>query len=403
MAEGATFAYVAVSETGKRVRGVIAAPDDRAAFERLRRQGLSPLSLKPAGAGGGERRRVGLSDREGAETLVSIADLLGAGADMRSALNVLSGRDDRSRVGHACRRLHERISAGEPLDAAFADTLAPRHGFVAALVAAGEAAGNLPEGLRRAGEMLEADLRLRRQLTGALAYPAFIFFSSILAAGVILFGVVPSLEPLVAETGESDGGGLLRGLLSVSAFLRAHGVVLGAALGGVAAALGLAGRAGLLRGLIDRIVLTGPWRRTTAALVYGGFSLSLGAMLSAGAPMSDALRLALRGVRSDLARRRLEPVLHQVRQGLALSEALQGVADFPRAVGRLAAVGEATGALGAMIGRAGRLEEEAAVRRIEAAARLLGPVMIVLLGGLIGLMMGGLLSGVTELGSSVME
>jgi general secretion pathway protein F len=79
------------------------------------------------------------------------------------------------------------------------------------------------------------------------------------------------------------------------------------------------------------------------------------------------------------------------------------VPDFPRAVTRLAAVGEATGALGTMVGRAGRLEEEAAVRRIEAAARLLGPVMIVLLGGLIGLMMGGLLSGVTDLGSAVME
>jgi len=401
MADDAAFAYVAVAEGGKRVRGVVAAADSQVAFERLRRQGLSPLSLKPVKAGGQRRGRVGLSDREGAETLVAIADLLGAGADMRSALNVLSARDDRSRVGQACRLLHERISAGEPLDKAFADTLAPRHGFVAALVAAGEAAGNLPEGLRRAGEMLEADLRLRRQLSGALAYPAFVFVSSVLAAGVILLGVVPSLEPLVAETGE--GGGMLRGLLATSLFLREHSTSLVAGLGGAVAVIAVAARAGLLRGVIDRLVLTGPWRGTTAALVYGGFSLSLGAMLTAGAPMSDALRLALRGVRSDLARRRLEPVLRQVRQGLSLSEALQAVPDFPRAVTRLAAVGEATGALGTMVGRAGRLEEEVAVRRIEAAARLLGPVMIVLLGGLIGLMMGGLLSGVTDLGSAVME
>jgi type II secretory pathway component PulF len=402
MADDAAFAYVAVADSGKRVRGVIAAADSQGAFERLRRQGLSPLSLKPVKAGERRRGRVGLTDREGAETLVAIADLLGAGADMRSALNVLSARDDRSRVGQACRLLHERISAGEPLDKAFADTLAPRHGFVAALVAAGEAAGNLPEGLRRAGEMLEADLRLRRQLSGALAYPAFVFVSSVLAAGVILLGVVPSLEPLVAETGDS-GGGMLRGLLAASLFLREHDLALIGGFGGAVATLAVAGRAGLLRGVIDRLVLAGPWRGTTAALVYGGFSLSLGAMLTAGAPMSDALRLALRGVRSDLARRRLEPVLRQVRQGLSLSEALQAVPDFPRAVTRLAAVGEATGALGTMVGRAGRLEEEAAVRRIEAAARLLGPVMIVLLGGLIGLMMGGLLSGVTDLGSAVME
>ncbi|HWW25626.1 MAG TPA: type II secretion system F family protein, partial [Caulobacter sp.] len=145
------------------------------------------------------------------------------------------------------------------------------------------------------------------------------------------------------------------------------------------------------------------WRRTTCALAFGGFAISLGAMLAAGAPMSEALRLAIRGVRSDLAKDRLQVVLQQVRQGVSLSQALQDVKGFPQTIVRLVSVGESTGALGRMLQRSGKLEEDAAVRDTEAAARLLGPALIVLLGGLIGLMMAGLLSGVTELGQAALN
>src|SRR4051812_21520452 len=132
MTDGQSFAYVALGSDGKRVRGQVPGPSEQAAFERLRRQGLSPLKLRPVQAQtrGGDR---GLQDRESAEILLSLADLLSAGADMRSALNVLLSRAAGSRVANACRKLLQEISAGEALDAAFARTLAPRHGFVAAL------------------------------------------------------------------------------------------------------------------------------------------------------------------------------------------------------------------------------------------------------------------------------
>ena len=100
---------------------------------------------------------------------------------------------------------------------------------------------------------------------------------------------------------------------------------------------------------------------------------------------------------------RLEPVAVAVRQGQSLSAALEGVKGFPDAIVRLASVGEASGALGPMVARAGKIEEDAAIRRIEAAGRLLGPALIVLLGGVIGLMMGGLLSGVSQLGQTALQ
>lgn len=402
MSEAQSFAYVAVGPDGRRVRGEVVGGSEQAAFERLRRQGLSPLKLRPLRAGQTTGGAGALRDRESAEILLSLADLLSAGADMRSSLNVLLSRAQGSRVAGACRRLLREISAGEALDTAFARTLAPRHGFVAALIAAGEAAGDLPQSMRRAGEMLEAAIKLREQLIGALAYPLFVLFSTLAAAGVILLAVVPSLEPLVSEGG-GEGTPILSALLAISRLLREQGLILAAVLAILAIALVALGRAGLLAGPLDRLLLAGPWRRTTGALFYGGFAVSLGAMLAAGAPMSEALRLATRGVRSDLAKTRLALVLQTVRQGLSLSQALQAVRGFPPTIVRLVSVGESTGALGPMLQRSGKLEEDAAVRDIEGAARLLGPVLIVLLGGLIGLMMAGLLSGVTELGQAALN
>ncbi len=91
-----------------------------------------------------------------------------------------------------------------------------------------------------------------------------------------------------------------------------------------------------------------------------------------------------------------------MRQGEALSNALAQVKPFPDAIVRLATVGEASGALGPMLARAGKIEEDAAIRRIESTGRLLGPALIVGLGGIIGLM-AGLLAGVSQLGQAAVQ
>jgi type II secretory pathway component PulF len=192
-------------------------------------------------------------------------------------------------------------------------------------------------------------------------------------------------------------------LIGVSMFLRSNLLLLIVLAGLSAAGLAVAISLDWLARPIERLLLDGPVRRTCAGLVFGGFAIALGAMLAAGAPMSEALRLAIRSVQSRTARTRLEPVAAAVRQGQSLSTALEAVKAFPDAVVRLASVGEASGALGLMLARAGKIEEDAAIRRIEAAGRLLGPALIVLLGGVIGLMMGGLLSGVSQLGQTALQ
>jgi general secretion pathway protein F len=396
------FRYLAVDPGGRRVTGTLSASDDAAAFESLRREGLSPLRLTKSRATASPTSRArALTDRESADILGNLAELLRAGADMRTALGILGSRNARPAVTALCRALVADISGGEALETAFARHLSRNQGFVGAMVAAGEAGGNLPDSLGRAAEMIGARVRLRSKFTSIMAYPSFVLLSTVAAVLALLLFVVPALEPLAADAGGKPPV-TLEILIAASEFLRADLTLLAAGAG--VALLGgfLAQRAGLLAPVVDRLMLDGAARRVTRSLIFGGFAITLGGMLAAGAPITEALRLSIRSVTSKLARTRLDPVLQSVRQGQSLSRALEEAASFPKAIAQLASIGEATGSLGDMLARGGRLEEEAAIGRIEVIGQILGPAMIVALGGIVGLLMAGLLSGVSQLGQSAL-
>lgn len=404
MANEAAFRYSAIGPEGRRVRGVVLAIDQTAAFDQLRRDGLTPLSLRAGGRSPNLRtvKSAGTpSDREAAEFLASLGDLLNAGADIRTALGILGARFERPAIRALCEGLMDDISGGESLEQAFARAFDRRHPFVSPMVAASEAAGDLSGGLERTAEILRSRLKLRDQLITVLAYPGFVFVSAIGALLVILLFIVPSIAPLAEEAG-GDPPLALAFMISASNFLSENLSLLAGGLAATVIGLAVAGRAGLLAAPLERLFLDGPARRTAGGLIFGAFSQSLGTMLAAGAPISDALRLAIRSTPNRGARRRLEVVASAVREGRALSESLSDVKGFPLSIVRLAAVGEASNAMGRLLARGGQLEEEAALRRIETVGKVAGPGLIVALGALLGVLMGGLLSGVSQMGQGVL-
>lgn len=396
------FRYVAIEPSGRRVKGSLAAASEQVAFALLKREGLSPVRISVGASSAGARRISPLTDRQSAEFLSDLAALLKAGSDLRTALSILASRSGQPALKKICAELNAAISGGTAVDIAFSHALPAKHAFVGALIAAGEASGDLPGGLQRASDMLASRIRLRDQLVSTLSYPAFVLASTVAAFLVILLFLVPSLAPLAEDLGGAPPL-TLHVLLLASNFLRTNLTLIGGALGLGCVALAVGARTGALQRSVDGLLLNGPLRRSASAIVFGGFAICLGDMLAAGTPISPALRLSVRAVRSSAGRKRLEPLIATVREGQALSVALERVSGFPRTITRLAAVGEASGALGVMLARAGHIEEQAALRRIEANGRILGPAMIVLLGGLIGLLMGGLLGSIQQIGGAALQ
>ncbi len=399
-----SFTYKAVGLDGKAAKGVISARTEAEAFAKLRADSLSPVAIKPAQAKTSSAngvlsrwlasltgRGTALTDAALEELFTSLAVLLRAGADIRTALSVLSGESE------ALREVSQAILGGASLDNAFAPVIPPSASHLRGLILAGEARGDLAAGLDAAALVLATRRKIRQQLFEALSYPAFVFVTAIGALSVILLVVVPAIAPLVSDTGHPLPVYFRVIMFSSSALQQGWSYILcGAVL------LGLGGYFGWrywgLKAWLEAWLLRGPLGGIARPLIFGGFARTLGDALRSGAGVTDALRLCQRSVGNASARKRLENVATQVRQGSRLSDALRQVEGFPQPVIRLCEVGEASSTLGAMLAKAGEREEQQALSKIDKLSKLLGPLLIMALGGMIGALMGGVLTALTDIG-----
>jgi len=397
------FRYVALDGAGRRIRGVMDADNEAAAHASLGRRGLAALEI--AGVRPSQRAReprsIGhrrLNGRQVADFLFALGSLAEAGIGVRAALNVISrGYDARNPLGRAARTLEQQLAAGRPLEAAFALALGPGSEAVAGLAAAGEAYGDLGAALRRGAVALEEENRAREEITAALAYPGLILAMTLASLSVILLLVVPALEPIAQQSTAALPLGLAF-VFGLSAFLRTHGALLLVGIALLATAAVVGARWGLVRKPIEGWLLDGPLAPIARGLVFGRCATLLGLLLAAQVAATDALQLTERTVRLHLARERLAACRARVREGGAVSTGLADCRGMPVSIVRLARVGEEVGQLGEMLERAGRLESRQALARLTRLSQWLGPALIVALGAIIGLIMAGLLTGITTLG-----
>lgn len=206
----------------------------------------------------------------------------------------------------------------------------------------------------------------------------------------------------MADLGANVGPGI-RAFVGLSGLLREGWPLIVAGIGIATIAGFVFWRMGALTPALESLVLDGPTRTVSRRLIYGRAAAVLGRLMAAGVPAPQAFRLAVGTLPMRLARRRLETAAGGIYEGATISTALGACLGMPITIRQMALVGEQSGGLGPMLERAGELEQTAALRQIETAAKWLGPALIVLLGGLIGSIMAALLGAVSGIGSAVLS
>ena len=399
MSRLSTYAFKAVQSDGKTRSGHMMAASEAEVFAKLRADNLSPVSirakLEKTTSAFTLPKWLSLNAQlpilELEELLQSLAVLLRAGADIRTALGVLSADSE------AIREVSQKILGGSTVDMALSTIIPPSLAHLRGLIAAGEARGDLASGLDSAARVLATRRKIRQQLVEALSYPAFVLVSAIAALSVILLVVVPAIAPLLQDTGKMPV--YFEVVLGVSNALQVAWPFLLAAVPIAGLLIYISWRYGGLKAGLDIWLIDGPLKGIVRPLVFGGYAKTLGETLDAGATLGDALRLSQRGVANGEARKRLDGVVTHIRQGRALSEGLRNVTGFPKPIIRLCEVGEAASALGTMLARAGEREETIALGRIDKYSKVLGPLLIVVLGAMIGMLMAGVLSALSDIGN----
>ena len=379
------YKYEALDADGKASTGLLEADSAKAARSQLRSQALVPLAVTAVGSGGEAGAPARFTRRIFSNTTLTVwtrqlAGLVSSGLPLERALTALADEADDPRQRELVAHLKSEVNAGSPFARALATAPKEFDEVYRAVVAAGEQSGALGIVLERLADDLEQRQALRAKVIGAMLYPAIV---SAIALVIVIF-LVTYVVPQVASVFVSSKRALpflTTMMLAISAFVRQWGWLLALALVGGVAGFVFMRRNPAFRERSDaallRLPLLGRLARGYNAARFGG---TLAMLAGAGVPILKALQAAAETLANHAMRADALDALVQVREGAPLASALAAKKRFPALLSMFARLGEQTGQLPLMLGRASTQMAAEVQRRALAVATILEPLLIVAMG-----------------------
>ncbi len=382
------FRYRALRQSGGEIEGELLAADERAAASHIQDQGSYPIEIAPSSASPRAAARARgiarLSSRELMLFTRQMAALLGAGVALDRALSLVASDRAAGRRARLAAALHASVERGESLSRALAEHSAVPHHY-AAIVAAGEARGDLGAAFERLAALVERNRAIGQSLANALIYPASVLVVACLSISFLLGFVVPRFSALI-EGFRAAPPLAMRFLLAASALFQDGSLP--------ALALVLLGAAWFIARRRDPAFRVAASRRLLALPLVGALiakveteraALLLGTMLEAGVALPAALAAARDAAGNAALAAGLGASLRAVERGERLTASLEAAGAVPALALELVRVGEETGDLAPMLLKASDMLR----KEIEATATewiaLVAPVSLVVLGLIVGL------------------
>ncbi len=398
-----SFEYEALDIAGRAKRGVVNADSARLARRELRRLDLTPVSISApreanaAGAGSKAPPRLNANDLVIMTRQLSV--LVGAATPLEEALNAVALQTEKPGVRKRMLAVRERVLEGWRYADALGEDKKSFPDLYRAVVAAGEASGDLASVLDRLATMLEKNRTMMNKAVASLIYPAAL---ALVAAGVVtalMIGVVPKIVEQF-QTFDAKLPFVTQIVIGISDFLAQYGVFLlvGVALAG--AAFWQALKAPAFKKSFDAWILTLPLLgKLLRGLDGARFARTLATLFAGGAPLLDSLRGASRTVGNTYMREKLEAVITQVREGASIGASLKRAAVLPPMMTHMVAAGERAGAVPLMLDKAAAQLEEEFDTTSTVALRLLEPAIIIGMGGVVMLIVVAILLPILRLNS----
>lgn len=402
----ASFVWEGRTRSGEMRNGVMDAKNAAEVEQRLRSMGLSPEKVKKKAI---EIRLPKLPGSSG----VSLKDLviftrqfstmIDAGLPLVQCLEILSSQAENQTMKKILKDVKETVESG----ATFADAL-KRHPKVfddlyVNLVAAGEVGGILDTILNRLAVYIEKAQALRKKVRGAMIYPICIVIVAIVVILVMLYYVIPVFEKMFEDFGAKQAlPGPTQGLIDMSHWMRRNWYFVVIVLVGVPLGVHYFKKWPKGRLLWDRMVLRLPLfgsliRKTAVAK----FTRTLGTLVSSGVPILDALNIVARSAGNKVIEEAIYFAREKISEGKTMADPLAEANVFPGMVVQMIAVGESTGALDQMLQKIADFYDEEVDAAVDALTSLMEPLMLVLLGGLVGYMLIAMYLPIFNLASAI--
>jgi len=395
------FRYRALTQSGEIVNGSISAPNTAEVAHRIEYLGLIPIeTIAEEGMAAVSRVTIAFFNKPRAEDVTiftrDLALLLKAGARLDDALELLTSDKDIGRLRPIVAKIRTDIMAGESLADAIArhPTLFPP--IYVALVQVGETSGKLTHILELLGAERTRAEALRRKLTDALQYPAFVLMAAFCVLVFFVMFVLPQFSAVLRDFGAKTDS-MINTFFGLSDFVREHGAEIG--IGGAAFAVGswlLLRRPGV-RGTIVAQVSRLPGISSIFNFYRAGlFCRNLGIMLGSDVALTATLRILIDIMAVTGRSTAWAATADRVRHGGKLSDALAANGTLPAMAVRMLRLGEETGQLATLAGRVAEFYEAKLQRSLDRVVGIVGPLAIIVIsivvGGLIVSVMTALLS-----------
>jgi type IV pilus assembly protein PilC len=393
------FVWEGKDKRGKMVRGKTLAKDEQALRAELRRQGVAPSKIKKQSQkmGGGK-----ITAGDIAVFSRQLATMMAAGIPMVQSFDIVGAGHEKPAMQKLILDIKADVEGGISLHEALGKRPLYFDDLFVNLVEAGEQAGALESLLDKVATYKEKTEALKKKVKKALFYPTAVLVVAVIVTIILLIFVIPQFEALFKDFG-AELPAFTQMVIGMSKFIQTKGVFLALVLGGAGYAFFyFKKRSRKMRERLDRITLKlpiiGPIMNKAA---IARFARTLSTMFAAGVPLVEAMESVAGATGNIVYENATLAMRDEVATGTRLQRAMENTNLFPNMVIQMIAVGEEAGALDEMSGKVATFYEAEVDNAVDAMSSLLEPLIMAILGVLVGGMVIAMYLPIFKLGQVV--
>lgn len=401
------FVYVAINTSGQVVDGTVEASDQQAAVALVRKLGYRPLTIKSDKKAGGLNFSIGEPAVKLDELTIftrQLSAMVSASVPLLRSLNSLAG-DGKKPLQKIIKQVIVDIEGGDSLAQALKKHPKVFDDIYINMVNAGETAGILDDILKRLAVQQEKAATIRKKIKSAMAYPTVLLTITVIAFFGLMIFVIPKIGEILTGLGGEDAKlpTITQIMLSISSFfLNFWYIIFPVLIGGFVSLLKFI-KTPKGKKIFDRVLLKIPGINTIVVkTVVARFSRTFSALMGAGVSVINTLEVTAQAVGNDVYSQALLDAVTQVKNGKQLSNILESQgAMWPEIVVQMLAVGEETGSTETILTKVADFYEEEVDLAIEQINSIIEPVMIVIMGAMVGVIAASVMSPIANLSKSI--
>jgi type IV pilus assembly protein PilC len=332
-----------------------------------------------------------------------LATVLEAGIPLVRGLRGLAADSGSKILSRAVWDIAARIERGESLSDAMTAHPEAFNRMYVSMIRAGERAGTLDQILEQLAVYLEKVDAIKTKVRAALAYPVFVLIFAFLATLFLLLKIVPTFQEIYKDLGQTLPT-ITRWVIAASDLVRSNALLtlgLVIVIGGL---LAIGARTPTGRYIHHSWMLNMPiFGPIVKKAVMSRFARTLGILMRSGLPILDALELSRSAAGNAVVARAVEQVKGKVGSGQGITASFRSTGKFPEMVLQLMSTGEESGEMDAMLLKASDFYDRQVEASVHGLTSLIEPVMIVLVGGMIGVIVVSMFLPIFYLGDAVMK